>query len=481
MMYDVAIIGGGVVGGMLARTLSSYKLKICILEKENDVAMGASKANSAIVHAGFDAEPGTLKAKLNVKGSEMMERTAKELGVKYKRNGSLVVGFSDEDKKRIEELHDRGVKNGVRELSILDSEELHTLEPNISPDAICALNAPTGAIICPYELTIAAIGNAMDNGADLKVNFEVSEINKIGAEFEIISSNGDRINAEYVVNAAGINADDVAAMAGETDIKIHPRRGEYILLDKTSGGVVSHTIFRTPSTMGKGILVTPTVDGNLLLGPTAEDVEDKNDTSTTADGLSNVLTRCTETTNGINLRDTITSFCGLRAVGNTGDFIINSPQEHFINAAGIESPGLSASPAIAEYIIEMLNNQGLELVKNENYNPIRKPAHYFREASVAEKNRIIAEDRTYGRIICRCEGVSEGEIREAIRTNPPARDLDGVKRRTRAQMGRCQGGFCMPYITGILAEELGVPYESITKNGGSSKLMTGKTKEEQGI
>lgn len=481
MMYDVAIIGGGVVGGMLARTLSAYKLKICILEKENDVAMGASKANSAIVHAGFDAEPGTLKAKLNVKGSEMMERTAKELGVKYKRSGSLVVGFSDEDKKRIEELHDRGVKNGVRELSILDSEELHTLEPNISPDAVCALNAPTGAIICPYELTIAAIGNAMDNGLDLKVNFEVSEINKIGAEFEIISSTGDRINAEYVVNAAGINADDVAAMAGETDIKIHPRRGEYILLDKTCGGVVSHTIFRTPSTMGKGILVTPTVDGNLLLGPTAEDVEDKNDTSTTADGLSTVLTRCTETTNGINSRDTITSFCGLRAVGNTGDFIINSPQEHFINAAGIESPGLSASPAIAEYIIEMLKNQGLELVKNESYNPIRKPAHYFREASVAEKNRIIAEDRTYGRIICRCEGVSEGEIREAIRTNPPARDLDGVKRRTRAQMGRCQGGFCMPYITGILAEELGVPYESITKNGGSSKLMTGKTKEEQGI
>lgn len=479
MMYDVAIIGGGVVGGMLARTLSSYKLKICILEKENDVAMGASKANSAIVHAGFDAEPGTLKAKLNVKGSEMMVRTAKELGVKYKRNGSLVAGFSDDDKKKIEELYDRGVKNGVRELSILGSEELHEIEPNVSPDAVCALNAPTtGAIVCPYELTIAAIGNAMDNGADLKVNFEVSKINKIGAEFEIISSNGDKVNAAYVVNAAGINADAVAAMAGQTDIEIHPRRGEYVLLDKTSGGVVSHTIFRTPTAMGKGILVTPTVDGNLLLGPTAEDIEDKNDTATTADGLSTVLTRCTETTTEINLRDTITSFCGLRAVGNTGDFIINSTCEHFINAAGIESPGLSASPAIAEYITEMLKDMGLELIKNENFNPIRKPAHYFREASVSEKNRMIVENRAYGRIICRCEGVSEGEIREAIRTNPPARDLDGVKRRTRAQMGRCQGGFCMPYITEILSEELGVPYDSITKNCGSSKLMTGKTKED---
>lgn len=478
MIYDVAIIGGGVVGGMLARTLSSYKLKICILEKENDVAMGASKANSAIVHAGFDAEPGTLKAKLNVKGSEMMEQTARELGVKYKRNGSLVVGFNDEDKKTIEELYERGVKNGVKELSILNGEELRKLEPNISPDAVCALNAPTGAIVCPYELTIAAIGNAMDNGAELRVNFEVSEINKCGDGFEIISSDGDKVKASYIVNAAGINADAVAAMVGQTDIKINPRRGEYILLDKTSGGIVSHTIFRTPSAMGKGILVSPTVDGNLLLGPTAENIEDKNDKQTTVKGLSAIIESCTETTKGINLRDTITSFCGLRAVGNTGDFIINSTDEHFINAAGIESPGLSASPAIAEYIIQMLQGMGLELIKNEDFNPVRKPAHYFKEASAQEQNRIVAENRAYGRIICRCEGVSEGEIREAVRTNPPARDLDGVKRRTRAQMGRCQGGFCMPYIIEILSEELGIPYESVTKNGGASKLITGRTKEE---
>ncbi|MDD6308512.1 MAG: NAD(P)/FAD-dependent oxidoreductase [Clostridia bacterium] len=476
-MYDVAIIGGGVVGGMLARMLSSYKLNICILEKENDVAMGASKANSAIVHAGFDAAPGTLKAKLNVKGSEMMEQTAKELGVKFKRNGSLVVGFNAADKKKIEELYARGIKNGVKELSILSMHALHEIEPNISPDAVCALYAPTGAIVCPYALTIAAIGNAMDNGADLRVHFEVTAIHETGASFAIISSNGDRINAKYVVNAAGINADAVAAMAGKTDIKIHPRRGEYVLLDKTCGGIISHTIFRTPSAMGKGILVTPTVDGNLLLGPTADNIEDKNDTATTADGLSTILAHCTETTKGIHARDTITSFCGLRAVGNTGDFIIQATTEHFINAAGIESPGLSASPAIAAYITEMLRDMGLELTKNENFNPIRKPAHRFREASVAEKNRMIMENRSFGRIICRCEGVSEGEIREAIRTNPPARDLDGVKRRTRAQMGRCQGGFCMPYIMEILSEELGVPYDSITKNGGNSKLMTGKTKE----
>ena len=480
-MYDVAIIGGGVVGGMLARTLSAYRLKLCVLEKENDVAMGASKANSAIVHAGFDAEPGTLKAKLNVRGSEMMEQTAKELGVKYKRNGSLVVGFNNDDKKTIESLYERGVKNGVKNLSILSGEELHKIEPNISPNAVCALNAPSGAIICPYELTIAAVGNAMDNGAELKVNFEVSEIKSCGEGYEIISSNGDKIAARYVVNAAGVNSDAVADMAGENDIHIHPRRGEYVLLDKTNGSIVSHTIFRTPSAMGKGILVTPTVDGNLLLGPTAEDIKDKNDTATTAAGLSTVLKNCTETTKGINLRDTITSFCGLRAVGNTGDFIINSTSRRFINAAGIESPGLSASPAIAEYITDMLKEQGLKLVKNEKFSPIRKPAHYFREASVSEKNKIISENGAYGRIICRCEGVSEGEIREAVRINPPARDLDGVKRRTRTQMGRCQGGFCMPYVMQILSEELGITYERITKNGGNSRAVVGKTKEEQSI
>lgn len=480
-MYDVAIIGSGVVGGMLARTLSAYKLKICILEKENDVAMGASKANSAIVHAGFDAEPGTLKAKLNVRGSEMMEQVAAELGVKYKRNGSLVVGFDDTDKNKIEELYARGVKNGVKGLSILGRKELHEIEPNISPRAVCALSAATGAIICPYELTIAAVGNAMDNGAELKVNFEVTAINKCRGGYEIVSPNGDKVKSAYVVNAAGINADAVAEMAAPCDIRIHPRRGEYMLLDKTSGGCVSHTIFRTPSDMGKGILVTPTVDGNLLLGPTAEDIDDKNNTETTAGGLATVANRCAETTEGINTRDVITSFCGLRAVGNTGDFIINSNSGHFINAAGIESPGLSASPAIAEYILEMLRKQGLELIKNENFNPIRKPAHYFREASLSEKNKIIARDSSYGRIICRCETVSEGEIREAIRTNPPARDLDGIKRRTRAQMGRCQGGFCMTYIAEILSEELAVPYERITKSGDKSEIVAGKTKRVQNV
>ncbi len=476
-MYDVAIIGGGVVGGMIMRKLSAYNLKICMLEKENDVACGSSKANSAIVHAGFDAKPGSLKAKLNVAGSEMMEKIAVELGVKYKRNGSLVIGFSEEERDAIEELYNHGIENGVKSLEIIGTDKLKELEPNISDNAICALYAPTGAIICPYELTIAAIGNAMDNGAELFTNFEVTAVNECDGGYEIKSAD-KTIKTRFAVNAAGLNSDRTAEMFGDNSVKIHPRRGEYILLDKTAGNAVSHTIFKVPTKMGKGILVSPTVDSNLLLGPTSEDIENKSDTATTANGLDLVKNRASEYVKTIALNKTITSFCGLRAVGNTGDFIITCPKKGYVTVAGIESPGLSASPAIAEYVAELLANDGLNLTRKENYNPIRKPSHWFREASTAEKNKAIAENGAYGRIICRCEGISEGEIREAIRTNPPARDLDGVKRRTRVQMGRCQGGFCMPYITEILAEELGINYTDVTKCGSGSEINIRKTKED---
>ena len=475
-MYNVAIIGAGVVGGMIARKLSEYNLKVCIIEKENDVALGATKANSAIVHAGFDAKEGSLKAKLNVKGSEMMENVAKELGVKYKRNGSLVIGFDDEDKKTIDELFVRGTKNGVKDLKVLDKDELKKIEPNISDNAICALYAPTGAIICPYELTIAAIGNAMDNGAELKLNFKVENIEKCDGYYKIKSQN-EEVEAEYVVNAAGIYSDEIAKLAGDDSIQVHPRRGEYILLDKECGNLVSHTIFRTPSKMGKGILISPTVDGNLLTGPTSVDMEDKENKATTPEGFSHIIKESFENVEGVPFNKTITSFCGLRAVGNSGDFIITSPEKGFVNAAGIESPGLSASPAIAEYIADMLKNQGLVLEKKANFNPIRKPAHWFREASIEEKNEVIKKDKSYGRIVCRCETVTEGEILEAIRQNPKARDLDGVKRRTRAQMGRCQGGFCSPYIIELLAKEMNIDYCEVTKFGGKSTVNIRKTKE----
>ena len=475
-MFDVLIIGAGVVGGMIARTLSAYDLKICIVEKENDVAMGATKANSAIVHAGFDAKVGTLKAKFNVRGSELMPKVAEELGVKYENNGSLVIGFTEEDRETIKALYERGRTNGVKELKIVEKEELSVLEPNLSEEVLCALYAPTGAITCPYELTIAAIGNAMDNSAELELNFEVKEIREKDGCYEVCSEN-KVLETKYVINAAGIYSDKIAAMVGDTSFNVHPRRGEYILLDKECGNLVSHTIFRTPSKMGKGILVTPTVDGNLLTGPTSVDIEDKEDTSTTDLGFENVIRQAKENVPSIPYHKTITSFCGLRSVGSTGDFIINAPKKGFINVAAIESPGLTSAPAIAEYVVELLKEQGAELLMKEDYNPIREPQHAFREAGMEEKNEMIKKDKTFGKIVCRCETISEGEILRAIHTNPGARDLDGVKRRTRAQMGRCQGGFCGPQIVEILSRELGIPYEEVTKSGEGSYINIGRTKE----
>lgn len=474
-MYDVAIIGAGVIGAMTARALSRYNLKICILEKENDVAMGATKANSAIVHAGFDAHTGSLKAQLNVKGAKMMPSICKDLGVKYKNNGSLVIGFNDEDREMITDLFERGINNGVEGLRIIEKDELKAKEPNLSGNVVCALYAPTGAIVCPYDLTVAAIGNAMDNGAELKCNFEVCNITDNNNGYTI-SSEYDSVNTRFIINCAGIYSDSIAKFVGDDTFNVHARKGEYILLDKDCGTIVSHTIFRTPSKMGKGILISPTVDGNLLLGPTSVDISDKENKNTTEDGFAEIISKAQQNINYVPTGKTITSFCGLRAVGNTGDFIITSPKNHFINAAGIESPGLSASPAIAEYIVEMLKSQGFVLTPKTNYNPKRLSAHAFRDASIEEKNKMIKQNSAYGRIICRCEGITEGEILDAIRRNPKPQDLDGVKRRTRAQMGRCQGGFCSPYIIELLAKELDIPYEKVTKFGGKSIIITNRTK-----
>lgn len=477
-VYDIAIIGAGIIGAMTARELTKYNFKVCVLEKENDVANGATKANSAIVHAGFDAMPGTLKAKLNVEGSKLMENVCKELGVKYIKNGALVIGFDDSDKDTITALYERGKKNGVDGIEVIGRERLREIEPNISENAKCALYAPTSAIICPYKLCIAAMGNAMDNGADLKLNFEVTDIKDNGEYFEIFS-HSEKVCAKYVINAAGVFSDVIAGLAGDTSFKVHARKGEYILLDKDAGSLTSHTIFKTPGEKGKGILVSPTVDGNFIMGPTAQDISNKDDKSTSADGLDSIKSQAVKFLGNPPFEKTITSFSGLRAVGNTGDFIIKFYKDRFINAAGIESPGLSASPAIAIYIKDMLKSKGITEEKNLSFNPIRKPDSYFKNASLEEKNKIIKENPEFGKVICRCESVTMGEITDAIRKNPGARDIDGVKRRTRSGMGRCQGGFCMPYVAEILSKELGIPIEDVTKCGGNSKIGFGKTKEEK--
>ena len=479
-MTDILIIGAGVVGGLIARELSLYELSVAIVEKEGDVAMGATRANSAIVHAGFDAKEGSLKALLNVKGSEMMEKTARELGVPYKRNGSIVVGFNEEDRAHLEELLLRGKRNGVKDLAILDREELLAVEPGIGDTVTCALYAPTGAIVCPYDLAISAIGCAMDNGAQLYLDFPVERIEEIPGGYRVHSGEGS-LEAHTVINCAGVYADKIAALVGDESFTIRARRGEYMLLDKECGTVCRTTVFRTPSKMGKGILVSPTVDGNLLLGPTAEDIDDKDDVRTTAAGLSAVARSANEQVKGIPGGKSITSFAGLRATGSTGDFIIGSPKAGFYNVAGIESPGLSASPAIAEYVAKMLESDGVVLTPKAGAVRTRESMHAFRHMTNEEKNEVIRENPAYAKIVCRCEGVTEGEIVAAIRRNPRPRDLDGVKRRTRAQMGRCQGGFCSPTIVELLAREMGVPFESVTKSGGGSYINVGRTKGEKTV
>ncbi len=475
-MFDVAVIGGGVVGGLILRELTKYQLSVCLLEKENDVAMGASKANSGISHAGFDAPTGSLKAKFNVIGNKMMPQVCADLGVKFRLNGSLIVAFSDEDLKMIEDLKKRGEANGVNDLQIIDQATLRNMEKNISDNALGALYAPTGGIVCPYELTIASIGNAMDNGAKLLTNFEVSKIEKTDTGYKIISSNGQVVESKIVINCAGINSGKIAKLIGD-QINVGARKGEYILLDRESGDFCSHTLFFTPTKKGKGILVTQTVDGNILLGPTADE-QDDNDTSTSQDGLNFVIQKAKEMCKNVPLFNTITSFAGIRAYCDRHDFIIEESQnaKGFIHLAGIESPGLTSSPAIAKHVVENLVGTLVDLKENQAFKRKRKPDYFFKNLSIEEKNEIIKKDPSYGKIVCRCEQVTEGEILRAIRENPPAKDMDGVKRRTRSGMGRCQGGFCGPYVLELIAKERGVDLTEVTKNGKGSYILTGVTK-----
>ena len=474
-MFDFAVIGAGVIGGMVARELTKYTKSVCILEKENDVALGATRANSAIVHAGFDAALGSLKARMNVRGSKMMAEVCHQLGVKYKNNGSLVVGFNNEDEQTLIDLFERGKANGVDGVRVIHREEILELEPNIGDEVNVALYAPTGAIVCPYELCMASVGNAMDNGATLKTSFKVTKIEEIDGGFRVYSDS-DYIDAKWVINCAGLYSDEISAMVGDNSFTVRPRRGEYMLLDREVGSHITHTVFRCPSKMGKGVLVTPTVDGNLLVGPTAEDIDDKEDTKTTAAGLAKVRALASAQVARIDFSKVITSFTGLRATGSTGDFIINIVKPGFVNLGGIESPGLSSAPAIAEYVVELLCAAGYKADARDDFNGTRRPMHFFSHLSVDEKNALIKERPEYAHVICRCETITEGEILDAIRTNPRPTDVDGIKRRTRASMGRCQGGFCTPYIIELLASEMGVDYTAVTKFGGNSYINFGKTK-----
>lgn len=470
-MYDVVIIGAGVVGCAAARELSRYSLKTLVLEKESDVCSGTSKANSAIVHAGYDAKPGTLKGRLNARANLLFDKLSEDLGFHFKRNGSLVLCFDKQDMDGLYELKERGDRNGVPELRILDGDEVRRMEPSVSENVVAALYAPTGGIVCPFNLTIALAENANVNGVEFKFNSEVTQIERIDGGFKI-NTKDEYIETKTIVNAAGLYSDKLNNMVSQHKFTIIPRRGEYNLFDKYIGNITSITLFQLPTKLGKGILVSPTVDGNLIVGPNAVDIEDKEDLTTTREGLDMIMEKVLLSVKQIPIGSIITSFTGLRARNEGDDFIIGEAEDApgFINAASIESPGLTCAPLIGEMVAGIIFNK-LKPEKNEVFNPKRKAITRFNELSIEGKKEIIGENPAYGRVVCRCENVTEGEILDAIRRPLGARDLDGVKRRTRAGAGRCQSGFCMSRVMEVLEAELGIPQVEITKFGRESRVL----------
>lgn len=473
-MYDVIIIGAGVSGASIARELSRCKGRFCVLEKAEDVCCGTSKANSGIVHAGYDAAPGSLMAELNVKGNRMMKGLSEELDFPFYQNGSLVVCTEEEELPKLYELYERGQKNGVKDLKILSRGEAFAMEENLAEETVAALYAPTAGIVCPFGMNIAMAENAYVNGVEFYFDTEVSEIIKQEDGFLVETSKGT-YKARCVVNAAGVYADRFHNMVSEQKIHITPRKGEYFLLDKSAGDYVSHTIFSLPGKYGKGVLVAPTAHGNLLVGPTASDIPDKEGTNTTAQGLQAIRNTAENSVRNLPLRKVITSFAGLRAHEDGHEFVIGEAKDApgFIDCAGIESPGLTSAPAIGVMVAELLKDK-LQLEDNLSFVSKRRGILNPAVLTMEERNRLIREQPAYGNIICRCEMISEGEILDAVHRPLGAKSLDGVKRRTRAGMGRCQSGFCSPRTMEILHRELDIPMEELTKSGGKSRLITGQ-------
>lgn len=477
-MVDVVIIGAGVVGCSIARELSRYDLQIQVLERASDVCEGTSKANSGIVHAGFDAHPGTLKAKMNVAGNEKMEALSRELDFPFQRNGSLVLCFAEKDRDKLEKLLEQGIANGVKELRIIEKEELRQMEPDISREAVAALYAPTGGIVCPFGLTIAMAENAAVNGVEFKLETQVFSVKRKENHYLVTTSRGE-VECLAVVNAAGVYADTFHNMVSGRRLHIIPRKGEYCLLDKKVGNYVHSTIFQLPTVYGKGVLVTPTVHGNLLIGPTAADIEDKEAVSTTGEGIADVQKRAALSVEKLPTKQIITSFAGLRAHEEGGDFVLGELEDApgFFDAAGIESPGLTCAPALGEYLAGLVAER-LKAEKKENFVAARKGIPNMALASEEERKKLIAENPAFADVVCRCELVTEGEILAAIHRPVGATTLDGVKRRTRAGMGRRQAGFCSPRTVELLARELNRDMAEITKNEKGSEFLTGYIKNE---
>ena len=477
-MKDVLIVGAGIIGGSIARELSKYDIEIVVIDKETDVANGTTKANSAIVHAGYDAIEGTLMAKYNATGNAMFDKLSVELDFPFKRTGSIVVANSEEEREHLEELLERGIKNKIPEIRIIERDELRKIEPKINENAIAALLAPTAGIVGPWEMTIALLENAVDNGVKLDLNTEVLDIEKIDGGYRVIT-NKREYKAKCVINASGVYADKIHNMVGEEKFHIIPRRGQYFVLDKTQKELVNHVIFQSPTKLGKGVLVTPTVHGNVLAGPDAEDIEDREDFATTTERLDFVREHALKSIPELNFREGIRNFAGLRAQPSNKDFIIEEVEgaKGFIDVAGIKSPGLSSAPAIAVDVVEIAKGILGDVKENKEFKPNRKPHYEFITETPEKKAELIAADSRYGNMICRCENITEGEIVDSIHRNVGATTVDGVKKRCRPGMGRCQGGFCGPRIQEILARELGKKLEEIELDKKGSYILTGETKK----
>jgi glycerol-3-phosphate dehydrogenase len=466
-MYDISIIGAGVIGCAIARELSKYDLNICLIEKSEDVTNGASKANSGIVHGGFAGKFGTLKGELCIKGNKMYKALDKELNFGYRETGALVIGFNDKDENKIREQYENGIKVGCDDLEIIYGDKIKEIEPHINEAVKVALYSKKVGVVSPYEFTIALAENAVENGVQLKLETEVIDIEKFDNKFKIITTK-ENIESKYIINAAGLYSDKIANMVGIHDFKILPRRGQYILLGKNQGHLVKTVVFQVPTDKGKGILVTTTYHGNLMIGPNAEEVDDKDDVATTAESLQYIIETAKQSIKDFNIKGALTTFAGIRAVSSTGDFIIEESRvKGFINAAGIDSPGLTSAPAIALKVVSIIKKFGFDLEKKDNFNPYRK-------AIIINKDRffdgVVDHSDPTKNIICRCEKVTEAEIVDAIHRGIPVKTTDAIKRRTRAGMGPCQGNSCQCRVKKIIARELNIPEDAVTTRSGQDEL-----------
>jgi len=471
-MYDVIIIGGGIVGTATARALSHYQLKILLIERAQDIAVGATKANSGILHAGYDCHPGTLKAALNVRGLSMYHKLVKELDIPHRVNGSLVISTHEDGPKKLEELYERGKQNGVKDMALLSAHETLSLEPNLTHSITGALRAKSAGIISPYEAAIAFAENAEGNGVEFLLETAVTNITIESNHIAVWTGHNTPLKTQLLINTAGIESANIHNMVSSNSEAITPQRGQYCLLDNTQHDLVRHTIFQLPTHLGKGVLVVPTVDNNILLGPTAEPPDTPCATETTAHGLDDVIKKAALILKHVPIRDRITDFAGIRAKHDSKDFILQESAPGVISAIGIDSPGLTAAPAIAEEI-EKLVTAKLQPKLNPNFKASRIGIKKFRELSPQEQANIIKQNPAYGRVVCRCETITEAEIVAAINRPIGAKNLDAVKRRTRAQMGRCQGGFCRIRIIELIARELNIPETAVSKDGVGTELCIG--------